>query len=186
NAMGNCWFVNEAKWVNGPVEEMKAISLPDEDKIVSNEIFNPKQEAVIDKVFKSAITEFSPADSTDVIKMTQFDNDAIKYESNTRGNRLAVFSEIYYKDWNAYIDGKKTPIAKANYVLRAMVIPSGQHKIEFKFEPKSFYIGRTVSAFASWLAFLMALGGIIYYLLDNLQIVKPWRVSYPKTEKKDP
>mgnify|MGYP003339471997 CR=1 FL=1 len=161
DALGNCWLVNEVKWVNGPAEEMKAISVPEEGKLVSDEVFNPKQTAVIDQKFKSAITSFSPSDSTDYIKMTQFDNDAISYESNTKGNRLAVFSEIYYKDWNAYIDGKKMPFAKANYVLRAMVIPAGQHKIEFKFEPQSFFIGRKVASVASWLVFILLIGGMI-------------------------
>ena len=116
---------------------------------------------MIDQKFKSAITDFSSADSADYINMTQFYNDAISYESNTNGNRLAVFSEIYYKDWNAYVDGKKIPIAKANYVLRAMVIPAGKHKIECKFEPQSYFIGKKVSGIASWLVLFLLIGGVI-------------------------
>ncbi|MEI2707655.1 MAG: YfhO family protein [Chitinophagaceae bacterium] len=65
------------------------------------------------------------------------ENDVVTYKSKATSTQFAVFSEIYYdKGWNAYIDGKLTPYAKVNYVLRGMPIPSGEHEIVFKFEPK--------------------------------------------------
>ena len=148
-AMGNVWFVKAAKFVQGPVNEMKALNN-----------FNPKDTAVIDETFKSKLSNFEPADSLASIKMTSFDNDAITYQSNTDKNQLAVFSEIYYKDWKAYIDGKPADFVKANYVLRAMTIPAGKHTIEFKFEPKVYYTGKNISSIASWLTFLLLAGSI--------------------------
>lgn len=70
------------------------------------------------KNLKTTVTAYAPADSSAVIKMTSFDNDAISYSTTTAGNHIAVFSEIYYKDWKAYIDGKTCRLFKANYVLR--------------------------------------------------------------------
>ena len=143
-ALGNVWFVKGVKFVNGLVAEMKALTG-----------FNTKDSAVADESFKSAVTPFSPADSSASIRMTKFDNDAISYESNSATNNLAVFSEIYYKDWKAYIDGKPADHFKANYVLRAMVIPAGKHTIEFKFEPAIFFLSNTIGAIASWLLLLL-------------------------------
>jgi uncharacterized membrane protein YfhO len=147
--MGKCWLVNGVKYVNGPVAEMKALST-----------LNPSDTAVVDESFKSKITVFGGKDSLSSIKMTAFDNDAISYESICSGSKMAVFSEIYYKDWKAYIDGQPADFVKANYVLRAMVVPAGKHKIDFKFEPKVFYTGRNISNIATWLMMLILLGAI--------------------------
>ena len=149
DALGNVWFVKAIKFVNGPANEMRAITN-----------FNPKDTAIVDESFKSIISAFTAPDSNSSIKMTSFDNDTIRYESNSTGNNVAVFSEIYYKDWNATIDGKKAEIFKTNYVLRGLVIPAGKHKIEFKFEPPSYIIGRKVSSTASWLLFIILIGTI--------------------------
>ena len=151
-AMGNVWFVNAVKFVNGPKEEMKAISN-----------FNPSDTAVVDQQFKSLVTAYTPADSSDYIRMKTFDNDVITYESSAGGDRVAVFSEIYYKDWKVTVDGNPADFFKANYVLRAMVVPAGKHTIEFKFQPAVFFTGRTISDISVWLLMLILLACIVYY-----------------------
>ena len=145
-ALGNCWFVKGVKFVNGPVEEMKAL----------NE-FNPKDTAIVDVKYKDDLKSIAAADSLSTIKQTSFDNDTIRYESNSSVAALAVFSEIYYKDWFAYIDGAKAKVVKANYVLRALPIPAGKHTIEFKFEPAAYKTGSMLTSVASWLLVLLLL-----------------------------
>lgn len=154
-ALGNCWFVKGVKFVNGPVEEMKAL-----------DNFDPKDTAIIDNSYKNIVASFSPADSSASIKQVAFDNMEIKYESNSNATNLAVFSEIFYKDWNAYIDGKLVPVAKADYVLRALTIPAGKHTIDFKFEPKVFKTSYTISFISMWIlmAILVWFG---YYTYKN-------------------
>jgi hypothetical protein len=152
-ALGNAWFIKGINFVKGPVAEMQAL-----------DNLNTKDSAVVDEEFKSIATGYVAADSTATIAMTSFDNDAISYESNSSSANVAVFSEIYYKDWKAYIDGKPAPYFKANYVLRAMVVPAGKHKIEFKYDPKIFFTSREISLVFSWLVIvlLLALGFVTY------------------------
>jgi hypothetical protein len=158
-ALGNVWFVKNIKYVKDPAEEMQALNN-----------FNPAETAIVDETFKKQIPNtFTAADSTASIKQVAFDNDAVKYESNSSGTHLAVFSEIYYKDWKAYIDGKPAEYGKANYVLRAMVIPAGKHTIEFKFEPGAYNTGSTFTAISGWLLLLLILGYIGYLLLPVIK-----------------
>lgn len=161
-ALGNAWFIKAVTFVKGPVAEMKGLTG-----------LNTKDSAVVDESFKPLVSAFSPADSSSSIKMTAYDNDAIRYESNSGNNNVAVFSEIYYKDWNAYLDGKRVPFFKANYVLRAMVVPAGKHTIEFKFEPSIFFLSKNISAIAGWLLFVLLLAALFM----------EWRKGAPTTEK---
>ena len=143
-ALGNAWFVKAVQFVNGPIAEMKALTG-----------FNPKDTAVVDGKYKSLVTGYTRADSSSAITMKTFDNDAISYESSSATANVAVFSEVYYKEWNAYIDGKKSPYFKANYVLRAMLVPAGKHLIEFKFEPTLFYTSKIIANIFTWLLMLL-------------------------------
>ena len=138
SALGNAWFVNEVKWVPNADQEIEVLG----------EI-NTASEAVIDNRFKAVVASFE-YDSTASIRLTEYKPNYLSYQSNSKNNQLAVFSEIYYaKGWNAYIDGEKVPYVRANYVLRALSVPAGDHKIEFKFEPKSYFVGRNISLIAS-------------------------------------
>jgi Bacterial membrane protein YfhO len=155
-ALGNAWFIKAVTYVKGPVAEMKGLTG-----------LNTKDSAVVDESFKAIVGNFSPADTSATIKMTKFDNDVIKYESNSNANNLALFSEIFYKDWIAYIDGKPVDIFKANYVLRGLNIPAGKHSIEFKFEPKIYLMSKLVSGIASWLLFAIIILSVFLIVKKN-------------------
>jgi hypothetical protein len=156
-ALGNAWFVKAVKFVHGPAEEMNAL-----------DNFDPKDTAVVDDSFKNIVKDFVAADSAASIKQTKFDNMAITYESNSSSTNLAVFSEIFYKDWQASIDGKEVPIAKANYVLRALVIPAGKHTIDFKFVPKVYNTSYTLSLIGNWLLLLLIVLYGIYAIKKSI------------------
>lgn len=153
DALGNAWFVKGTIQVDGPVAEMKALTN-----------LNTRDTAVIDKKYAGKLSGIIAADSVSTIKMTSFNNDTIVYESNAGGNHLAVFSEVYYRDWNAYIDGAQVDILKANYVLRALPVPAGKHKIEFRFEPTLFFLSNKISTITNWLIFILLLGALAYEL----------------------
>ncbi len=149
NACGNAWFVKGIKYVKNADEELDALTG-----------FDPEKTAVVDEKFSNIIKGFTPNyDSTAQIKLIEYEPNDLKYQSNTNSDQLAVFSEIYYdKGWNAYVDGNKTPYFRTDYVLRAMIVPAGKHLIEFKFHPKSYFIGEKISFASSLLLILVVLG----------------------------
>jgi hypothetical protein len=88
----------------------------------------------------------------------------LELKVTTNGNNLLFLSETYYpKGWKAFIDGKETPIYRANYLFRAVVVPAGIHKLEMKFEPTGFYLGKNLSLVANFLV----IGGLAYFGLDR-------------------
>jgi len=171
-ALGNAWFVKEVKIVNNADEEIKAL-----------DNFYPANTAIVDKKFEGELSSFKgDKDIKSTIKLTEYKPNYLSYEvKNLKSNQLAVFSEIYYnKGWNAYIDGSKTtsPYIRANYVLRAMLIPAGDHKIEFKFEPKSYFIGEKVSLAGSVILVLF-LGVALFFEFRKKKV----KIEEPKIKK---
>lgn len=150
NAMGNCWFVSNIKYVKNADEEMAALATTD-----------LKTTAIVQESFKSSIPFQPQADSSASIRLIKNDNDIIHYSSASASNQFAVFSEIYYKaGWKAFIDGKEAPIVKVNYVLRGLAIPAGNHAIEFRFEPQGHKTGSKITSVFSIILVVLLLGGI--------------------------
>ncbi|MCB0805768.1 MAG: YfhO family protein [Bacteroidales bacterium] len=148
-ALGNAWFVNDIEWVENADQELAAL-----------DDFDPEKTAVIDNRFEDKLEGFQPqSDSMAQIKLITYEPNHLQYQSNTKKDQFAVFSEIYYpKGWNAYVDGEKVPHVRVNFVLRGMVIPAGKHLVEFKFEPKVFSVGEKVSFATSLLLILVVVG----------------------------
>ena len=123
DAFGNCWLVDNIEWVNNAKEEIAAIENVD------------KETAYIDKAWLKDIEnpdQYNNA-APGIITMTEYRNPGnIIYKSGSTAPKMAVFSEVYYKTWKAYIDGEEVTPVRANYVLRALPIPAGEHTIEFK------------------------------------------------------
>jgi uncharacterized membrane protein YfhO len=162
-ACGNAWFVKSVKFADNADQEMQAISS-----------FSPKDEAIVDKQYKSMIDGKSVGtDASSTIKLTSYTPEHLTYESGSTAAQVAVFSEIYYdKGWKMFIDGKEEPYFRADYLLRAAVIPIGNHKIEFVFHPTSYYAGENISLAGSILL-VLALGGAAYSETKKKTIAKP-------------
>jgi len=150
------------------VSSFKLVDNADQE-IMSLNAFNPAKELIVDKRFADQVNGFvGSTDSLASIKMTHYAPNGIQYDYQSGSEQLAVFSEMYYQPgWNAYIDGKLSPHFRANFVLRAMRLPAGKHKIEFKFEPKAFYVGEKISLASMILFFALVLGGLVWTLKSN-------------------
>jgi hypothetical protein len=150
-AFGNAWFVEKVQPVNSPDEEIDALA-----------DFDASKTAVVDvSKFKVPARQFNTEGST--IELTEYQPNYLKYVANATQDGLVVFSEVYYEDgWQAYLDGKPVDHIRANYILRALPVPAGKHTIEFRFAPKSYEIGNTISLISSILL-LVVIGGAIFY-----------------------
>ena len=150
-ANGNAWFITELKKVSTADEEMNLLKdLPS------------KQVAIVNTKDFSNINRFAfRTDSTSVIQLIDYKPNHLTYRSSNSYAGVAVFSEMYYANgWNAYIDGIEQDHFRVNYVLRALRIPEGDHKVEFKFEPEVIKIGSKITLASSILLGLVVLGGI--------------------------
>jgi len=109
-------------------------------KLLQFENFRPDSIAIIDKRFEDELKGFVPTTNDgSTISLQSYSPDRMLYTYSSSSDGLAVFSEIYYSPgWNAYVDGKLTPHFRADYILRAMILPAGDHSLEFRFEPRSF------------------------------------------------
>ena len=161
HAYGNAWFVNKVQYVNNANEEIDAL-----DSII------PTETAVVDARFKDVLkgTTESYKDSLSSIRLTSYTPNRLTYETNNAQDGIAVFSEIYYPDgWHVTIDGQPAELARADYILRTMYVPAGQHTIEMRFDPTSLHVTEGIAYGA--LA-LLVIGIIVAVLIAKRKYVK--------------
>ena len=156
-AFGNAWFVQNIDWVNNPNEEIAAIGNID-----------LMQKAVIDTCWRTKVSEGLAMTQPASIRLTNYANPGnLFYESESTEDGLAVFSEVYYKTWKAFIDGKEVPVVRANYILRAIEVPAGKHIIEFRCEDDLLLDTQIVSTIMSIFIVLTIIGLIILSIWKN-------------------
>ncbi|WP_240163839.1 YfhO family protein [Spirosoma taeanense] len=148
-ALGAAWFVGTVQPVANADEEIAAMKT-----------LNPRDSAVVDKRFADQLanlpTQLDHTGST--IQLTSYRGDRLTYQVNAVREGLVVFSEVYYRgheDWQAFLDGKPVPHMRANYVLRAMRVPTGKHTIEFRFEPPLAKTGDMIDLISNVLLILL-------------------------------
>ena len=151
NSLGNVWFVEKPVLVANANEEIMSLKTTD-----------PTREAVIDKVFTDLISASSyPVSEGDKIELVSYQPNELVYKYSAQSEKLIVFSEIYYPaGWKCSVDGKDSPYLRANYVLRGMTAPAGEHEIKFEFKPESYFVGNKVS-FASSIILILLIAGYI-------------------------
>ncbi len=148
---GPAWFVDDVKWVESADEEMLALGETD-----------LQREAVIRRDQAENIGNFQKVEGfVGKISLIEHEPNRIVYQSSGSAENIAVFSEIWYpKGWIATIDGEEVPIGRANYLLRTLKVPAGEHEIIFEFKPDSYIVGEKISLAGSVLMILVLLGAV--------------------------
>lgn len=151
---GNAWFVSEVKFVNSPNEELDQIGIVDNKKVAV--IAKEDQKYFDGKPLQK--------DSTAFLNLTKYQANELEFKTQSKTPQLAVFSEIYYpKGWKMLIDGVEVPYIKADYLLRAVYVPAGNHTVTMIFAPDVIAKGKLISMIAFGL-FLLLSGLGIYFL----------------------
>jgi len=155
-ANGNAWFVSDLKFVNTPNEEIKSIGIIDNKKTAV--IASSDKEYFSNKPVQ--------ADSTATISLTGYQPNELEFKSKSRTPQLAVFSEIYYPHgWKMFVDEKEVPYIKADYLLRAVHVPAGNHNIRMVFEPEVIEKGKWISLLCFGL--FIVLSGLGIFLMNK-------------------
>ena len=149
-AQGNAWFVNKIVYVDDANAEYAQVA-----KI------NLQTEAVADKKFESALGQAITNDSTATVRLTSYQPNNLRYTVDSKNGGIVVFSEIYYPGWTATVDGTPTPIARVNYILRALTVKPGKHTVVFDFHPSSIRTTEII-AYISLVLLLLAIVGTVY------------------------
>ncbi|WEK71537.1 MAG: hypothetical protein P0Y62_08210 [Candidatus Chryseobacterium colombiense] len=161
-ANGNAWFVSDLKFVNTPNEEIKSIG-----------VINNKKTAVIASSDKEYFSNKPvQADSTATISLTGYQPNELEFKSKSKTPQLAVFSEIYYPHgWKMFVDEKEVPYIKADYLLRAVHVPAGNHNIRMIFEPEVIEKGKWISLLCFGLFIILSGFGIFLLNKKKKEIV---------------
>ena len=148
-AFGNAWFVGDIKYVDNANEELDGVG-----KI------NLRHQAVADAKFKEVLGEAVPEDDMAIVKLTKYEPNELTYDISSTKGGIVVFSEIYYPGWTATVDGESVTVGRVDYVLRAINVKAGKHKVVLTFKPKSIRDTETVAYIAFALLFIAIIGGV--------------------------
>jgi uncharacterized membrane protein YfhO len=161
---GVAWFTNKIIKVSSPEEEIGML-----DSI------NTKTTSVVfDKEFSNYIDNFQPKnDASASVSIVNYTPDRIDYQTKTASEQFLVFSEMWMdgESWKAYIDGEKVPFVRANYMLRALRVPSGEHTITFEYKPQSQYLGGKIALVFGFLGLAFLFLGLRQEYLEKKQTV---------------
>ena len=153
-AMGNAWFVKEVKYVDNANEELNALGKIDLHTM-----------AVADKKFEAVLGSSAAQDTSSLVTITSYAPNELHYDVNSAKGGVVVFSEVYYPGWTCTVDGNPVEVGRVNYILRAINVKPGTHKVVMEFRPQSIKTTETIAytAFILLLLCVIAVLGIKAY-----------------------
>ncbi len=154
HAMGNAWFVEDIHWVDNADDELAALSTTDLHR-----------SAVVDGKFREALGEGALSDSTATVKLVEYEANRLAYDITSEKGGVVVFSDIYYPGWTATVSDQDVPVARANYILRAIRVPAGQHRVVLSFDPQTVHTTETIAYCAMA---LLALIFVVQTTISNI------------------
>ena len=149
-AQGNAWFVNSVSYAANANEELDALKR-----------LNLREQAVANQKFRDVLGDSQVQDTMSIVRLTAYEPNELQYDVKSGKGGVVVFSEIYYPGWTATIDGKPAEVGRVNYVLRALRVEPGSHKVVLSFQPKSVDTTETI-AYVGYVLILLVIGLAVY------------------------
>ena len=153
HAYGHAWFVDSIRLTANPDEEILALN-----------DFDPRITAIVDtSKFGEIINNFTlQKDTLANIELIHYQPNKLIYKTSAADPQLAVFSEVFYRNWRATIDGKDIPVIRTNYILRALIVPEGEHEIVFTYDSEIHKISAKISLYSSIFVALLLVAAVVY------------------------
>lgn len=149
-AMGNGWFVSEMRYADNANMELDGIGTID-----------LRSTAIADKRFEPVLGKSTVQDSTSSVVMTKYLPNELHYDVKSSRGGVIVFSEVYYPGWTATVDGQPAEVGRVNYVLRAISVKGGSHKVVLEFKPATIATTETIAYTALALLLLITIAVIV-------------------------
>ncbi|MBI2953542.1 MAG: YfhO family protein [Chloroflexi bacterium] len=161
-------YVNQTKLPQAMVVPRAEIASPDEalDRLKSS-AFEPTKVVLLHSTKKMFTEPGSKPISGEVKSISFRTPNEVLVSATSPESSFLVLNSVMYPGWKAYVDGKESDVLWANYIFRAVELPSGTHEIRFVFDPWTFKAGLAISV-TSWIFVLGVLG---------LQMVRSRRVE---------
>lgn len=138
-AMPRAWLVPEVLNLK-PEDILVAIK---HSRLPDGRAFDPARTALLEEPVSLSPQNFDPAASAQI---TQFSNTLMEVQTSSVLPSFLITSDVYYPGWQATLDGAPVKLFRANYALRGVQVPAGNHVVRFEYTPKTFYYGASISA----------------------------------------
>lgn len=150
-AMGNAWLVDTVAYLTTNRDELQTLGSLPPTVAVANES---------QRTLLGASTAAAPGDT---IALAAYGPDRLTYNYTTHSDgRVAVFSEVWFPwGWEATVDGEPVEIARANYLLRGVRLPAGNHTLVMEFKPRAMAVTGTLSVISAIMVLLWGLTAIL-------------------------
>ena len=157
-AAGPAWMARELTYVKNADAEMAALGTID-----------PTAVAVADERFRTVLGDNVPSVVPgDTVVMTSYSPNTLTYDVTTKNGGVCVFSEVWFPwGWKATIDGKPAQLGRVNYILRALRVPAGSHKVSMTFDPDSIHNTTTAAYICVTLIYLLLLAALFRYYIGE-------------------
>ena len=118
-----------------------------EKEMILKKLYGPQSNLKNTLILEEKIPNFEPKHSAgSTVQILNYSPQKVDIKTSSQTDKLLFLSDTFYPGWEAKIDGLKTKIYRADYSFRAVLVPTGNHQVSFKYKPLSFKLGLIISA----------------------------------------